>query len=142
MHHHCCHQGTLSPHLLLPSLPCRHHHPAEEPAVSRHDVHYAVLSPVSCPRISAGAAASAAVAAAGIITLPKSLLSLRKFQQEGGIVREGLPLTTSAWLACRLIYPYMICALIQSVVGASIVPLVLSPQVGEVGFCLAVRNVG
>jgi hypothetical protein len=69
---------------------------------------------------------------AGIITLPKSLLSLRRFQQQGGIVREGLPLTTSAWLACRLIYPYMICALIQSVVGASIVPLILSPQVGEV----------
>jgi hypothetical protein len=99
MHHHCCHQGTLSPHLLLPSLPCRHHHPAKEPAVAAH--------------VPAG----------------------------GGYRQEGLPLTTSAWLACRLIYPYMICALIQSVVGASIVPLVLSPQVGEVGFCLAVRNV-
>jgi hypothetical protein len=50
-------------------------------------------------------------------------------------VREGvLPLNTSAWLACRLIYPYMICALIQSVVGASIVPLVLSPQVGTVSW--------
>eukprot|EP00883_Tetradesmus_obliquus_P011150 jgi/Sobl393_1/3904/SZX76583.1 len=35
-----------------------------------------------------------------MITLPKSVMSLRRFQEEGGLVREGvLPLTTSARLA-------------------------------------------
>jgi hypothetical protein len=46
---------------------------------------------------------------AGILRLPKSCTSLELFAQEGGLVREGtLPITSSAYLASRLIYPFMI----------------------------------
>jgi hypothetical protein len=57
---------------------------------------------------------------AGTLRLPKSLNSLKIFAQEG-LVREGtLPITSSAYLTSRLIYPFMIVALLQNVAEALI----------------------
>lgn len=77
-------------------------------------------SPLSSPRARPPVA----------VRLPRSQQSLRRFAS-AGLVREGLSVATSSWLAMKLVWPYMAAVAIAFFVPNFIFPMCLSSRVGQ-----------